>query len=122
MEQCLEELRAACAPWLADVPTIAGLDTFSLVLGLGVGLGGFIVLSMLMGGSKFIIKGALSAVVISAVVYLLSADISTQDLMDKVPQVDIPDTSEVLDKLKEQKAVLEEKMADQVKQLEEIIE
>jgi hypothetical protein len=114
MEQCLEELRAACAPWLADVPTIAGLDTFSLVLGLGVGLGGFIVLSMLMG--------ALSAVVISAVVYLLSADISTQDLMDKVPQVDIPDTSEVLDKLKEQKAVLEEKMADQVKQLEEIIE
>ena len=122
METWLQELRTVCAPWLADMPTIAGLDSFSLLLGLVVGLGGFVMLSMLMGGGKFIIKGALSALVISVAVYFLSANISTEDLLAKLPQMDIPERAEVLDKVKEQKAALEEKMAEQAEKLEAITE
>jgi len=122
MEELLLEIRQLVEPALAKMPTIAGLDSFSLLLGGAVGLMAFVLLSILMGGGKFIIKGALSAVVLSVVVYVLSAKISPEDIMDKLPEVELPKSSQVLDQVKEQKAVLEQKMAEQKEKLEAITE
>ena len=122
MDELLLDLRRWCAPFLEDLPTLGGLDTFSLLLGLAIGLSGFIVLSLIMGGGKFIIKGALSAVLISAVVYLFTADISKEELLSKLPNIEVPQGSEVLKKVKKEKAALEEKMREQADKLEEIIE
>ena len=122
MEKALDALRAWCAPWLEDFSSVAGLDTFSLLLGLIVGLFVFIVMALFLGGSKFIVKSVLTAGAITVVFYFLSANLSRETLMSKLPDVDIPEASEMVEKITEQKQLVEEKMQEQVEKLEEIME
>tara|TARA_B100000676_G_C17558654_1_gene571113 strand:- start:158 stop:526 length:369 start_codon:yes stop_codon:yes gene_type:complete len=122
MEELLLELRQLVDPTLAELPTIAGLDSFSLLLGGAVGLLAFVLLSILMGGGKFIIKGALSAILLSVVVYVLSAKVSPEAILKKLPEVELPKSTQVLEQVKEQKALLEQKMAEQKEKLEAITE